>query len=106
MAKWQLTLVQDGCVLRRYGGCSTDVKYELQNMLCAINKHLKSTAHYTILISRYTKTNHRKRIVQMINGHVQPFPYYTVWCSCYDAPHCQKLIKYMEDNGSKRLRQI
>ena len=103
MAKWQLTLVQDSHVLRRYGGCSTDVKYELQSMLCAIDKHLKSTTHYTILISRYTKTNRRKKIVQMINGYVQPFPYYNVWCNSYDAPHCQKLIKHMEENHDQRI---
>lgn len=70
MAKWQLTLMQDGSVLRRYGGCSTDVKYELADMLLAIGKHLKSVAPYTILVSRYTNTNRRKKIVQIIKGDI------------------------------------
>ena len=101
MAKWQLTLVQDGSVLRRYGGCSTDVKHELRSMLRAIDKHLKSTAHYTILVSRYTKTNRRKKIVQMVNGHVRPAPYYNVWCNSYDAPHCKKLLTHMGEKHGR-----
>lgn len=59
MAKWQLTVEKNGIVLEKHGGCSRHIQQRFVNTLGYLIA--TSNSHYTITVSKYTSTKHRKK---------------------------------------------
>lgn len=68
MSKWQLTLIQDGKKLRKFGGTRQDVKWELNFMIRVIQSNSKSSvphsfvkdAPFQIVVSKYNNIRKKK----------------------------------------------
>ena len=74
MSKWQLTLIQCGKKLRKYGGTKGDVKRESDYMISRIQNNslkgipvtfLKDCPHQFV-ISKYNNMNTKKKIIMEV----------------------------------------
>lgn len=76
MSKWQLTLIQCGEKLRKFGGTKSDVQYEMTHMIYLMqHNNCKGIPVVFIkdvpcqfVISKYNNTNTKKKII-MENYH-------------------------------------
>jgi hypothetical protein len=74
MSKWQLTLIQNGKKLRKFGGTKHDVKWEADYMIsCIQNGSLKGIpielircCPHQFVISKYNNIHTKKKIIMEV----------------------------------------
>lgn len=76
MSKWQLTLIQCGKKLRKYGGTKSDVKWETdymirriqENSVCGIPVEFIRGVPHQFVISKYNNRNTKKKIIMEVRN--------------------------------------
>lgn len=65
MSKWQLTLIQNGKKLRKFGECKSMIYLTMEDMLSDINSHVNPNLPFEFIISRYNNINNpEKKVVE------------------------------------------